>query len=657
MRHQSHLFLASGSKAGPEDSRHSLRRSLTHAAWRASGVCLLVLVSILAYSGRVSAQSPPVWWLQTQQTPEAPSTSVSWAPECSHNPTKGPKQLWKAWQKDNVGVPLIEQPLPGYYKDPISYSEVNPINQSFQAVSYGTNGTLLVYEKAIENAVFNSNNTMVPVYDPQRVRNAAYGAQEGARVYIQDLDGNGNPGTVFKNAAGNAVGDVGDVGNAERMPRIIQTSDSGYIVTWVSVSSSGTTPERLLMTKYNANGTIYSPSSTPSWNAFPVSAISYGHIHEYTIIPDQNGGMMVLMVVSNDTNKYWRLVCQEIVGYNNDVDPIYPIRYWSSGSWKVTNEQMLEIAAADTNKDFIYNPIIRYNHYNSVNGGVASYDLAWGRIIDSSGLTCLSGNPIRPYLFVQRLALSTYDSAFNTTPISYVTNGENTNLFLAEDGNEYAPFFMVPAAQSTWGNTEAVLIREENWGSCSGSVPIVAGLHLHWFQMNSGGYYDLTWNDWDTIGTYGSSDLYPAGLLADNGSSDNLYVAYYFDDGVGPFHYLIDKVDASTLDRDWHGITAGNTTTYLPAITGNYRADLGQTSDSVFLSLPWVDEDALGNELQGIDVSRIGKHNAAVSTVRMNARRAWRNNSNYCFFSSTLSKKIASGFMPPAAQPSAWGAF
>ncbi|MGI0133964.1 MAG: hypothetical protein ACREBW_03285, partial [Candidatus Micrarchaeaceae archaeon] len=329
---------------------------------------------------------------------------------------------------------------------------------------------------------------MIPKYDD--IRDAStqndnhQPFQEGSRVYIQDLDGNGNPGTVFKNGAGNAVGDANDPLNAERMPKIIQTSDGRYIVTWVSVASTGTTPETLLISKYNTDGTIY--SSGFAWNAYPVSAIGYTHINSYDVIPDQAGGMMILMAVS-DQNNHWRLLCQHIIDNTGT-----PERYWVTGYWQESHEQMLEVASYDLTKNFIYNPIIRYNPYNSVSGGVASYDLAWGRIIDSnltSPYTCNSDHPIRPYLFLQRISLTPYDSITHTTPCVFIANGWNPGIFLAEDNNKYAPFYMTPAAQYEWGGTEAILLREENWGSCNTAIPRiqpVARLRLHWFDMTHG---------------------------------------------------------------------------------------------------------------------------------------------------------------------------
>ncbi|MGI0133854.1 MAG: hypothetical protein ACREBW_02705, partial [Candidatus Micrarchaeaceae archaeon] len=324
-----------------------------------------------------------------------------------------------------------------------------------------------------------------------------------------------------------------------------------------------------------------------------------------------------------------------------------PARYWDGDDspWMGT-EQMFQIAGVNANKDFIYNPIIRYNPYNSANGGVASYDLAWGRIDTTT--SCAHSNGTRPYLFLQRLSLTPYDSEVSygvlQTPISYPANGWNSGIFLATDGGgDLAPFYMTPAAQSTWGNTEAVLLREENWGDLVCAVPIVSYTRLHWFQMGGGGAYDLAWNESGTVGTVGPGNgnqyLYPSGLLADNEAADNLYVVYR-NVAAAPYQYEMDKNDAATLNRDWQGVNVGNGVANLNWTLGNYHADLGQTADSIFVSLPWKDQDAGGNFIQGIDVSRIGKyHNGGngVSTTRMTVRRALTdNNWNDCFLTSTL---------------------
>ncbi len=502
-------------------------------------------------------------------------------------------------------------------------SERKPLTQSFDAVAFGTNGTLCVYEKAMENAVFNAANTMIPVYDPDRVAATSAAPQEGSRVYIQDLDGNGNPGTVFSTGAGNSVGNANDPNTAERTPRIIAVSN-GYIVTWISVANTGTRPEKLLMTKYTTTGTIYSPGSNPSWNAYPVSDSTYGHIHEYSIIPDQVGGMMVVMIVSDQNNQNWRLVCQDIQDNAGN-----PCRFWNGN-----NEQMLEIAGIVDTEDFIYNPIIRYNPTNSSLSGVANYDIAWGRVIIESDSSRLYNQPyVRPYLFLQRVQLDAL------SPIFYPAGGENSGIYLAEDGNVYSPFYMVPAAQSQWGNVEAVLVREENWGSVDNSVPIVAKLRVHWFHMDGGGLDDFSPAGGFVVGPDPNDALYPSGLLTDDGPYDHLYVAYW-NHANSPYQYEMDKFDAFTLDRDWQEVDIGNTTANDITAAANYAAELGQTNDSVFVSLPWTDFSGT-TPTQGIDISRIGKTAHAVSTTRLNARR---NQTfalyNDCYLSSTLGTDI-----------------
>jgi hypothetical protein len=469
------------------------------------------VISTVFFEAARSQVSPSGYTLAPQ--PLDGSHSTYWIPDCSSGSAIDPHAKVHNYAVDNQGTPLLDfvtvDGITGLRRELSGVYDLG-----FDAVDDGSNGSIVVYEKSTYMAQVEwSSQTAYLAQTYSNEPNGVYGKQ----VFIQCVTANGAKSNTPIPAGRVELGVY-----TERLPKIVKASDGNYIVSFIQGEiETSNTPECMVMMKFSAT------TGAVLWGPDQDLAGYGGHIQEYTVAADQNGGAAVAYTswYSPDT---WNNV---LIHYDDGVSP------WTSGVYPPTTT-------------YNWNPIVQYATETG------QFDVLWGSNTGASS-----------YIYGQ-----TFTNAGSAQWISAIQLLSDP---IATYEEFYAVSFAEPAYGSVTNSVEGIIYRDAT-----------NNLKVDAYDMDNS-YPGTLWTAPYTLSHTGDYGCYPSAIMSDlNSPNHDLVVSWI--DNPGYTGMPAGTVHITDFAAYYTGSPAWSNQTHLGITSWRFQGQLGELNDSIYALFPDV---------------------------------------------------------------------